>query len=50
MGAENMDSQPLPLLRGALPIDKNKLVSDIVAGGRLATLAVGRPRQRFANR
>jgi SulP family sulfate permease len=40
MGAEKMVSHSLPLLRGLLPIDTNKLASDIVAGVTLAALGI----------
>jgi hypothetical protein len=46
MGAEQLDGRSLPLLRGVLPIDTNKLVSHIVAGVTLSMELPGR-RSRF---
>jgi sulfate permease, SulP family len=40
MSAEKMVSHSLPLLRGLLPIDTNKLAGDIVAGVTLAALGI----------
>ena len=40
MGAEKVDGFSLPLLRGILPIDTNKLASDILAGVTLAALGI----------
>ena len=40
MGAEKPDGHSLPLLRGVLPIDTNRLASDVVAGVTLAALGI----------
>jgi sulfate permease, SulP family len=40
MAPENLKLGQLPLLRGILPINPNKLVSDIVAGVTLAALGI----------
>jgi MFS superfamily sulfate permease-like transporter len=40
MGTKKLDSLSLPLLRGILPIDTNKLTSDILAGVTLAALGI----------
>ena len=41
MGPEKLELGPsLPILRGVLPIDTNKLVSDLLAGITLAALGI----------
>src|SRR5262245_62746244 len=40
MGADMLDCHSLPLLRGVLPINTNRLVNDIVAGVTLAALGI----------